>query len=399
MSTGINNDSNMIAGYNPYGSAYTSEEEEKELLKTGADGASFIDPKTGLPTTPGTKGGAIDGEKKKAAKGDKGKVSDDKGKGAQAAEEAKKSDIKGAEAKKDDIKGAEAKKGDVKSAETKGAEAKNVEKTEALKAELNTDSVSKTEANKQTQAANVLSPIRFEETTLSKEEAQKAYETGVLVTEVATELLEKCGGDLSKLSAEDLLAAFMKIQLADPAKNVETLNDLNDAMKSMRQLAHKSEMAQIKKQEVEQEKAIKAAKKASKYSSFAKVFKIVVIVVAVVVAIVATAATWGTAGPLMAIGLGALIAAIGVTAATVPTGIKEAELNKEATEQAAKATKAQIEAMDFERVKELFQEMVGDNQELLQAIMESFNQFCNVLKALVDRQGATAKVLSDATMR
>ncbi len=387
MSVGSFNSSNLgvASGYSRSYEAELLQKEEDGTLKEGKGSVTLVDGKL-VPNTPQTTKEAAAADKKKDEKGDKG----EKGAVGKA----------GGSASKQSVIADENKKAELKSQIGKSDEAKSTVKAAELKAVINNDSITKVEANKQSPVElTSLGNVRFEEVNLSKQEAENAYNTGVLVTEVVTDLLNKCGGDFSKLSGEDLLAAFMKIQLADPAKNTDTLNDLNDLMKDMRKMAHRNEQAQLKKQEVEQKKAIKEAEKAQKYGAFAKIFKIVAIVVAVVVAVVVTAATWGSAGPLMAIGLGLLIGAITAGVSVGAANMKQAELNLKATEQAAKATEAQIAAMDFDRVKEIFQEMVGDNQELLQAIMETFNQFCNVLKALIDRQGATAKVLSDATMR
>lgn len=280
--------------------------------------------------------------------------------------------------------------------------AKSANKAEEIKKTFATDGIDKTGSNKGIDPSKVLGPSIIENINFTKEDAIKAYETGVKITTVMSDLANKCQGNFASLSAEDLLAAFMKIQLADPAKNTETLNDLNDCMKDLRKLAHQGEMAQLRKQEVEQEKAIKEAKKAEGYAKAMKPLKIVLIVVVVVVAIAALVATCGGASVLEAFAVPLLIGAIvaaGASASTAAINMKEAANNLAVSEQAAKASEAQLEALDFERVKEMFQEMVGDNQELLQALMESFNNFCSLLKTLIDRQGASVKVLSDATIR
>lgn len=221
---------------------------------------------------------------------------------------------------------------------------------------------------------------------------------------------------LGDVSAEDLLTAFMKLNANDPAKNPKTMNDLNELLKDMRKLSTEREQAAMEKQSIEQKEALAEAKEAKDYSNAMKPFTAILIVVIAIVAIVGSIFSAGAAGVAGAAAIAGLLGAtsaaamtsvaiaaavIAATLGVVQAGISFETSNKnaDATLAAADADEAAIGVDEAEKMMEFFQEMIGENQEIMQALMESTNQFMQLVKAMVTRQGDTAKVLTDATMR
>ena len=96
-------------------------------------------------------------------------------------------------------------------------------------------------------------------------------------------------GDLSKMKPDQMLAAFLKLNIEDPNNSVETHNRLSEVMSELRQRAIDDAKAKI----VEAEKM---REEAEKYAGVVDMINIVVTSVLMIGAAVLTAATFGIGG-------------------------------------------------------------------------------------------------------
>jgi hypothetical protein len=219
------------------------------------------------------------------------------------------------------------------------------------------------------------------------------------------------GKSLSEISSDDLLAAFMKLNIADKLKDPEVMQDLQDLMKECRKMSNTREIAANQEAADKYKAAMKKAEEASGYAKIMKPILTVIIVVVIVAAIVATVFTAGAssvvgATVVLGVTVGAATTAIAVTAAIIAAvaivcgaviNREQASLNHDAAIAFTEADKKTIDAKMMERLKEFFQGNIEDNQKLMQAIMESVNQFYQAVIKMVTAKGETGKLLLSAT--
>lgn len=112
---------------------------------------------------------------------------------------------------------------------------------------------------------------------------------------------------INELSSDDLLAAFLKLNITDPNNDVQVQDKLLELAKQMRQGALVKEKADLKNQEAK-------LKEAEKKQASAKVLSTVIAVVMVIVAVVVAVVTFGAAAGLIALAVIAAGALIGMAA-------------------------------------------------------------------------------------
>ena len=141
-------------------------------------------------------------------------------------------------------------------------------------------------------------------------------------------------GDLSKMKPDQMLAAFLKLNIEDPNNSVETHNRLSEVMSELRQRAIDDAKAKIAEAE-------KMREEAEKYAGVVDMINIVVTSVLMIGAAVLTAATFGIGGFALP---AAAAAAISISMALA--GVVQAGANLTAAE---KSLDAQEMALDSKR--------------------------------------------------
>lgn len=198
---------------------------------------------------------------------------------------------------------------------------------------------------------------------------------------------------LAALATDNLLAAFLMLNITDPNNDPETHNKLHEISSHMRQLGIDESKERI-------EKAQEAKREADAYGQQAQYVSNVV-----------TAATLASAAFTMGATL-AGTAAIGATTAATATmataaqigvltamsgQIVEAGAKRKETELHIDASEARNDAARFELTGELYQDVLASEAEIMREIMESKNQTVESVKSMLDASFVSTQKLMAAT--
>ncbi len=194
---------------------------------------------------------------------------------------------------------------------------------------------------------------------------------------------------IQDLTADMLLAAFLKLNITDPNNSVETHQQLHKAMSLLRDMAIKEAQAKEAKAAKVREEAMKEADSAKYVSDVMNIVRIVIVVIVLIVAIVC-AIIPGTQGITVLL----ICAAVAICAATVV----EADANKNASTASCDAAAAGLMGQQAQLMAEKFQEQLKDEGEIMQTIMESKNKVVDAILRMMNAMFGSAQKLMSAGM-
>jgi len=213
---------------------------------------------------------------------------------------------------------------------------------------------------------------------------------------------QPAGLNIQGLTAGQLLAAFLKLQITDPNNSVEVHNQLQDLMSKLRQDS-------IEGAKREQAAAAELAKKAEAYAETAGIIGTIVMVVVIIVAIVATIFTLGAAAPAIFAGA-AVVASLTAAATAHATAlvicaliaaaamVVSASANKVASDKAIAAEEKGVDVKIMQRFAEVFQKMLEDEGAIVKLIMEAKNNACEATVKMMNAMAQTMSKLMSAQM-
>ncbi|MCK5689601.1 hypothetical protein KAI87_10050 [Myxococcota bacterium] len=232
-------------------------------------------------------------------------------------------------------------------------------------------------------AANPLSDaVNAEITERATAVATEKSGTNTSMVAMAGEVIKQMGvaGTLPKdLSADQLLALFLKLNIEDPNMSVETQNELHGLMSEGRKEAIADARDAAKA-------ATEAMKEAEKDADHAGMIGDIAMVVAIVCAIVVTIFTLGTG-----VGLGAAL--IGAAAS-----IGSAAANKSAADSSADAQQASNNRDRSEMFAEMFQQLLEEQSAQIGMIIESKNKMMDSVIQMMNASFATQQKVVSAGM-
>jgi hypothetical protein len=189
---------------------------------------------------------------------------------------------------------------------------------------------------------------------------------------------------ITELTADVLLAAFLKLNIMDPNNSVETHQKLHGLMSKLRQRAIADAKQKMKVAEELRLEAEKEAEDAAYISSLMSMIKIIVCVVALLCMFIP-----GVNAVVLAIV--AIVAALVCCAAT----IVEAKANKDAATASCDASQAGVMAKRAQLMAERAQEQIEEEAEIIKMIIESKNKMVDsVIRMLNAMFGASQKLMS-----
>jgi len=236
---------------------------------------------------------------------------------------------------------------------------------------------------------------------------------------------------LNQMSTDDLLAAFLKLNVNDPNNDPQTQEAMCEIAKKLKAVSVANEKVKLIEQEAQMEQARADAKKSDGYS---KTFSIIMTVVIVIVAIVLSVVTFGTAAPaLICLAAGAIAgysktgtmegAMMGVqmagslfiayctfgtssyisallAAGSAAGTAYSAKLRAEAAEAQLEADELGLKAKKHGNDADRINEDIKDRQELIRLILEAKGKLIeSVLNMLNAAAAAKNQVLSSAAAR
>ncbi len=194
--------------------------------------------------------------------------------------------------------------------------------------------------------------------------------------------------DLSKMKPDQMLAAFLKLNIEDPNNSVETHNRLSEVMSELRQRAIDDAKAKIAEAE-------KMREEAEKYAGVVDVINVIATAVILVGAAVLTAATFGVGGLVLA---PAAIAAI--SGAMALTGCLQAAANLNAQQKSLDAQDMALDSKRSQQQADRAQDQLEDEAAIMEMIMESKNQMVeSVLKMMNASFGVNQKIIAAGMAR
>jgi len=195
-------------------------------------------------------------------------------------------------------------------------------------------------------------------------------------------------GDLSKMKPDQMLAAFLKLNIEDPNNSVETHNRLSEVMSELRQKAIDDAKAKIAEAE-------KMREEAEKYAGVVDMINIVVTSVLMIGAAVLTAATFGIGGFALP---AAAAAAISISMALA--GCLQAGANLTAAEKSLDAQEMALDSKRSQQQADRAQDQLEEEAAIMEMIMESKNQMVeSVLKMMNASFGVNQKILAAGMAR
>lgn len=194
--------------------------------------------------------------------------------------------------------------------------------------------------------------------------------------------------DLSKMKPDQMLAAFLKLNIEDPNNSVETHNRLSEVMSELRQRAIDDAKAKIAEAE-------KMREEAEKYAGVVDVINVIATAVILVGAAVLTAATFGVGGLVLA---PAAIAAI--SGAMALTGCLQAAANLNAQQKSLDAQDMALDSKRSQQQADRAQDQLEEEAAIMEMIMESKNQMVeSVLKMMNASFGVNQKIIAAGMAR
>lgn len=201
---------------------------------------------------------------------------------------------------------------------------------------------------------------------------------------------------LDALSTDNLLAAFLSLNITDPNNNPETHNKLHEIASQMRQLGIDESKERI-------ENAQEAKQEADAYGRQAQYVSTAVAAVTVVSAAFTMGATLaGTAAiGATAAGTATLATASQVGVLTAMSGqIVEAGVKRKETELHADASEARNDSARYELTGELHQDVLEAEADIMSEIMESKNRVVESVTSMLDASSiSTQRLMAAATGR
>lgn len=205
---------------------------------------------------------------------------------------------------------------------------------------------------------------------------------------------------LMDLSADLLLAAFLKLNIADPNNTVATHNKLHEFATQMREMAIREAQQKMKVAAEQMKEAEKAAEGAAQMRSIATI-------VAIVVAVVATIMTFGAAGPLAATALASLSTTLAAHAtaiqiasfvAVLATQLGAATAENKAANLALDAQQSALDAKRFEKMAQMHQQQLQEEGEIIKTLIESKNKTVDAVLQMLNAMFASSVKLMSAAM-
>lgn len=241
---------------------------------------------------------------------------------------------------------------------------------------------------------------------------------------------------IAELTADILLAAFLKLNINDPNNSVQTHNQLQTVMTELRQQAINNAREAEKNAEV-------ARKEAENYAQIARIVNIAVQVVMIAITLVVTALTFGAGAVLfvacamaagaiagaakegnvegalsyasiagsvatLGLGVGALSGLVNViaqnagwimffgTLAASTAQVSNAAVQTKSNSKNIEAQEKAIEAKRQRALAEMFQNQISEENEVMKMIMESKNSLVDAILKMMNAMFATRQKLMSA---
>jgi Flp pilus assembly protein TadB len=192
---------------------------------------------------------------------------------------------------------------------------------------------------------------------------------------------------LSELSADLLMAAFLKLNVTDPNNSVETHQDLHTAMSKLRERAIRDAQQKMKVAAKLRAEAEKEADKAGYVSTLMSVIRIVLCVVALICMCIP-----GLQGPAL------LIIMIVIALACCACTVVEAKANNDAANASIDAGQAGLMGKRAQMMAEQMQEQLEQEAEIMKMIIESKNKMVEAVIRMMNAAFGSAQKLMSAGM-
>ena len=259
-----------------------------------------------------------------------------------------------------------------------------------------------------TGTVTALGPVAPPAVELGPEQIEGAQVTCDMLNQALSEPFFTADGQLKTLgqmSSDDLIAAFLKLNINDPNISPETQAFLLEITKKLRQTAIANEKTKTFEQAEKLKEALEEKKSASGYASMMQVIQIVIIIISLIAAIFTCGAALAAVGvvqvatqAMIQMVMKIIMMVIAIVSAGVQVGNAKAQHN--ATMAGVAAQEVGIKAKKHGMIAEQLNEEIMDRQEIVKLLLESKSKIIDaVLKMLNASAAAKNLVISSSAAR